>query len=59
MFREPTWQGIAIGQTNQRKGGMQTNAELLQGVLKNNDPQEFSCLVLRYERLVWSTVWPA
>lgn len=37
---------------------MQTNAELLQAVLKNNDPRAFSCLVLRYERLVWSTIWP-
>ncbi len=37
---------------------MQTNAELLQAVLNNKDPQAFLCLVLRYERLVWSTAWP-
>ena len=36
---------------------MQTNSELIQAVLARNDHQAFECLLLRYERLVWTTVW--
>ena len=36
---------------------MQTNSELIQAVLGRNDHQAFECLLLRYERLVWTTVW--
>jgi RNA polymerase sigma-70 factor (ECF subfamily) len=36
---------------------VQTNCELIQAVLARNDQQAFECLVLRYERLVWTSVW--
>lgn len=36
---------------------MQTNSELIQAVLARNDHQAFECLVLRYERLVWASIW--
>ena len=36
---------------------MQTNSELIQAVLAGNDHHAFECLVLRYERLVWTSAW--
>jgi RNA polymerase sigma-70 factor (ECF subfamily) len=36
---------------------VQTNSELIRAVLERNDHQAFQCLVLRYERLVWTSVW--
>lgn len=36
---------------------MQTNSELIEAVLADNDHHAFECLVLRYERLVWASAW--
>ena len=36
---------------------MQTNSEQIQAILARNDDHAFECLVLRYERLVWTSVW--
>ncbi len=40
-----------------RKPIVQTNSELIRAILARNDQQAFSRLVLRYERLVWASVW--
>jgi len=37
---------------------VQTNSELIRSILAGHDHQAFSCLVLRYEKLVWASVWP-
>jgi RNA polymerase sigma-70 factor (ECF subfamily) len=36
---------------------VQTNSELIRAVLARNDHQAFESLLLRYERLVWTTAW--
>ena len=36
---------------------MQTNSELIQAVVASNDHCAFECLVVRYERLVWTSAW--